>query len=59
MDSRYGFIDDGKLYLTRCPKCKLENYLPSVSSGQCAWCGHTPKNPVKICIDNGGEDVKG
>lgn len=51
IDSRYGFIgDDGKLYLTRCPECKLENWAFAVSSGQCAWCGHKPAN-VKPYID--------
>lgn len=31
---------DGRLYLIRCPKCGGENYIPSVASGQCAWCGY-------------------
>jgi hypothetical protein len=30
---------EGKVYLQRCPFCKLENYAISVSSGMCAWCG--------------------
>lgn len=30
---------DGKLYLVRCPECKLENYSLSVAAGVCAWCG--------------------
>lgn len=39
--SRYGFIgDDKKVYLTRCPKCQLENWAPAVASGQCSWCGY-------------------
>mgnify|MGYP003405059196 CR=1 FL=1 len=33
----------GTIFLVRCflcePKRGLENYLPSVASGQCAWCG--------------------
>lgn len=40
MSIRDNFRDDtGKLYLVRCPKCKAENYAPSVASGECAWCG--------------------
>jgi len=34
-----GFRSGGKLFLQRCPKCKLENYAMAVASGQCAWCG--------------------
>lgn len=35
-----GFRDEGgKLYLTRCPDCGLENYAMCVASGQCVWCG--------------------
>jgi len=26
--------------MTRCPKCKKENYAAAVSSGVCAWCGY-------------------
>lgn len=37
------FREDGKLYLVRCfacePKRGRENYMPSVATGQCAWCG--------------------
>lgn len=32
--------------LIRCPKCGLENWAPAVSSGICAWCGYSVKNPV-------------
>lgn len=37
----YGFIgrESKKLYLIRCPECGVENYMPMVSSGICAWCG--------------------
>lgn len=35
---------NGKRYLVRCPSCKRENYAPSVSSGQCAWCGWSAYN---------------
>ena len=42
-----GFITaEGKVYLQRCPFCKLENYAPAVSSGMCAWCGATIKLTV-------------
>lgn len=35
------YRDNGPfIYLQRCPKCDLENYAISVSSGVCAWCGH-------------------
>jgi hypothetical protein len=33
---------DGRLFLVRCmnhPECGLENYLPAVADGRCAWCG--------------------
>lgn len=32
---------DGRLYMVYCPKCKRENWIPAVASGQCAWCGYT------------------
>lgn len=39
--SKYGFlVNDEEVYLTRCPKCGLENYAHAVASGQCAWCGY-------------------
>lgn len=42
--SLYGFLGEpGKVYLTRCPKCMLENWAPAVASGQCAWCGYQGK----------------
>ena len=28
----------GKLYLTHCPHCNLENYASAVSGGKCNWC---------------------
>jgi len=34
--------DDGRVFLVRCPECRLENYTPAVASGQCAWCGFHP-----------------
>lgn len=30
---------EDKLYMIRCPKCKHENWAPSVASGICSWCG--------------------
>lgn len=33
-------LDNGKILLTRCPKCKRENYLLNVQSGICTWCGY-------------------
>ena len=38
-----GWIGNGKFYLEHCGKCGLENYLPLVSSGRCAWCGDVPQ----------------
>lgn len=32
--------DDGRIFMTRCPKCKIENYALCVASGVCAWCGY-------------------
>lgn len=29
-----------KIYMTRCPKCSLENYVLSVTQGTCCWCGY-------------------
>jgi len=42
MNPKYGFIGKelGKVYLTRCPKCGLENYAMNVATGYCAWCGY-------------------
>lgn len=35
-----GFLlKDGKLALTKCPECHLENYAANVLSGICTWCG--------------------
>ena len=31
--------EKGRLYLSRCPKCKRENWIMFVAAGQCAWCG--------------------
>ncbi len=33
------YSKEGKPYLVRCPKCKMENYAFSVTSGICCWCG--------------------
>lgn len=34
---------DGRLFLVRCficdPNHGVENYMPIVATGQCAWCG--------------------
>lgn len=39
--SKYGFVgDDGRVFLTRCPKCQRENWAIVVASGQCCWCGY-------------------
>ena len=34
------FKSKGKVYLVRCPKCDRENWVGSVTSGQCCWCGY-------------------
>jgi len=45
-NERENFRDkDGKLFLVRCPKCKLENYAFAVASGECAWCGWREVKP--------------
>jgi len=40
--------EDGRLFLVRCFACKpkggKENYIMSVASGQCAWCGWVEKD---------------
>jgi hypothetical protein len=47
LESRKNWITDGKLFLVRCYNCEpkngMENYLPSVSSGICSWCGWSTK----------------
>jgi ribosomal protein L37E len=40
MNPRYGFISNDRLYLTKCPKCFLENYALNVTTGICTWCGY-------------------
>lgn len=40
INPKYGFITNDQLYLTRCPKCELENYILDISEGICAWCGY-------------------
>lgn len=37
------FIQDSRLYLVRCPSCKMENYAMAVYDGICAWCGWPDK----------------
>lgn len=36
------FVEKGKIYLVRCPKCDRENYAMTVATGQCVWCGYKP-----------------
>lgn len=33
-------IIEGRLFMYRCPKCKLENYIMNVNLGICTWCGY-------------------
>lgn len=33
---------DGKFHITKCPKCKKENYALAISEGSCAFCGFNP-----------------
>ena len=40
---------NGKPYLVVCPRCNLKNYLPSVSSGICAFCGYDANREVDEC----------
>lgn len=44
--SGFGYIGktDKKIGLIRCPLCHKENYAPSVTSGQCTWCGFNANN---------------
>ena len=42
---------DRKLYLVRCFMCGdlergRENWAPAVASGQCAWCGWSPRQDI-------------
>lgn len=41
------YDEKGNSYLTKCPKCGLENWAPRVATGECAWCGYkAPKEEV-------------
>ncbi len=44
MNDRFGFLSNGKLYLTKCPKCLKENYYMGVTVGICSWCGYDGNN---------------
>lgn len=33
-------INDKLICMVRCFNCGKENYIPMVSTGLCAWCGH-------------------
>jgi ribosomal protein L37E len=52
MNPRYGFISNDRLYLTRCPKCGLENYAMNVSSGFCTWCGYDGNKDEEKLLDS-------
>jgi hypothetical protein len=52
MNPRYGFISNDRLYLTRCPKCLLENYALNVSSGICSWCGYDGNKDEEKLLDS-------
>jgi ribosomal protein L37E len=30
---------NGNIYLVRCPRCDLENYVMNAPQGLCTWCG--------------------
>lgn len=42
-------IQDGELWMHRCPKCRRENYILNVTTGRCTWCGYNANEdyPVK------------
>jgi ribosomal protein L37E len=48
MKKGYGFWSKFKFYLIRCYECGKENYLPSVATGQCAWCGSTKTDKESV-----------
>ena len=38
-DQPANFTDDnGNKYLVRCPQCKRENWVGTITKGICAWC---------------------
>lgn len=41
------WIENGKIYLIRCPKCHIVNYGPAVATGQCAWCDFKYEDDIK------------
>ena len=51
MNPRYGFIANDRLYLTRCPKCKMENYVLNVPSGFCTWCRYDGNKDVENLLE--------
>lgn len=46
------FIENGKVFLVKCPECNLENYAFNVAIGVCAWCGYDAN------AENKSEEVK-
>ncbi len=59
-DRAPNFREDGKLYLVRCFACStgergIENYMPAVASGQCAWCGWDESTNLSGKRSNGRE----
>ena len=57
MNPRYGFISNDRLYLTRCPKCELENYAMNVSSGFCSWCGYDGNKDEENLLKSLKDDI--
>jgi len=48
---RENFVgNNGKVYLVRCPVCKLENYSPDVATGICVWCEYDANKALEAVI---------
>lgn len=43
--------ENGKPFLIRCPKCRMENYAPAVATGKCAWCDWDANEPKEKTND--------
>jgi hypothetical protein len=41
-------LDDGRILLIICPKCKRENYALNVNSGICTWCGYNTHEDAEL-----------
>lgn len=56
-----GFVISQKVFMIRCPQCRMENHAPSVATGVCAHCqcdGTKSFENGEIEIQKCGPEVK-